>query len=222
MAQSARSTPRFVSLESRDFRLLWFGQAVSVIGSQMQLTAINWHVYELLRGSTLSLSLFGQPVQLAGQALGLGSLALVRIVPIVIFALIGGMLADTYDRHRLLIFTQITMAALAGILALLTFLNLETVGVVYFITAAVSAATAFDSPAMQSLVPNLVPRQHLTNALSLNATMMEIGTIAGPAIGGLATVVLTAWVAWKYPRLRTYTSDHAAENARELATAEAQ
>ncbi len=185
MAGSAGSRPRFVSLASPDFRLLWFGQAVSVIGSQMQLTAINWHIYQLLRGSTLSLSFFGHQIHLAGQALGLGTLGLVRVVPIVIFALIGGMLADTYDRRRLLILTQTTMAGLAGILALLTFLNLETVAVVYFITAAVSAATAFDSPAMQSLVPNLVPREHLTNALSLNATMMEIGTIAGPALGGV-------------------------------------
>ena len=108
-----------------------------------------------------------------------------RIVPIVIFALVGGMFADTYDRRRLLIVTQTTLAALAGILALLTFLQLENVAVVYLVTAAMSAATAFDSPAMQSLVPNLVPREHLTNALSLNATMFEIGTIAGPAIGGL-------------------------------------
>ena len=185
MAGSAGPRDRFVSLGSHDFRLLWFGQAVSIVGSQMQLTAINWHIYELLRGSTLSLSLFGHQVHLAGQALGLGSLGLVRVVPIVIFALIGGVVADAYDRRRLLILTQTAMAALAAILALLTYLNLETVGVVYAITAGVSAATAFDSPAMQSLVPNLVPREYLTNALSLNATIMEIGTIAGPAIGGL-------------------------------------
>lgn len=159
MAGSAGPRDRFVSLGSHDFRLLWFGQAVSIVGSQMQLTAINWHIYELLRGSTLSLSLFGHQIHLAGVALGLGSLGLVRVVPIVIFALIGGVMADAYDRRRLLILTQTAMAALAAILALLTYLNLETVGVVYAITAGVSAATAFDSPAMQSLVPNLVPHR---------------------------------------------------------------
>jgi MFS family permease len=179
------SATRFVALQSRDFRLLWYGQAISTVGSQMQLTAINWHIYNLLRGDTYTLSIFGHTLRLGAQALGLGTLGLVRIVPIVLFALLGGVVADVYDRRRLMIWTQTVMALLAGVLAVLTVLNLETVGVIYLITAGVSAATAFDSPARQSLVPNLVPREHLTNALSLSAMMMETATIAGPAIGGL-------------------------------------
>ena len=73
---------------------------VSTVGSQMQLTAVNWHVFELLRGSTYTLHLFGGEFALSGEALGLGTLGLVRVIPIVLFALIGGVLADTLDRRR--------------------------------------------------------------------------------------------------------------------------
>ena len=100
------SPPRFAALRNRDFSLLWTGMLVSTVGSQMQLTAVNWHVFELLRGSTYTLHLFGGEFALSGEALGLGTLGLVRVIPIVLFALIGGVLADTLDRRRLLLVTQ--------------------------------------------------------------------------------------------------------------------
>ena len=114
------STPRFAALRYRDFRLLWAGMLISTIGSQMQLTAVNWHVYELLKGSTTTLHLFGREVALGGPALGLGALGLVRVIPIVLFALIGGVLADTQDRRRLLVVTQSAATLFAGILAYLS------------------------------------------------------------------------------------------------------
>ena len=93
------SAPRFAALYHRDFRLLWAGTLISTIGSQMQLTAVNWHVYELLKGSTTTLHLLGRDVTLSSPALGLGALGLMRVIPIILFALIGGVLADTLDRH---------------------------------------------------------------------------------------------------------------------------
>ena len=96
-------TTRFVALQHRDFRLLWVGRLLSAIGSQMQFIAINWHIVLLLEGSTFDLTLFGRTFTLGAEALGLGSLGLVRILPVIIFALLGGMLADTVDRRKLLI-----------------------------------------------------------------------------------------------------------------------
>ena len=95
--------PRLVALQHRDFRLLWFGRLLSTMGSQMQQIAISWHVFELLRGQTYSLDLLGRTFELNASAIGLGSLGLARVIPIIIFALLGGMLADSRNRRTLLI-----------------------------------------------------------------------------------------------------------------------
>ena len=141
MTITQTSPPRFAALRHRDFRLLWTGMLVSTIGSQMQLTAVNWHVYELLRGSTHTLNLFGRDFALGGEALGLGMLGLVRVIPIVIFALIGGMLADALDRRRLLFVTQSAATLFAGLLAYLSLTGEASVNAIYLLTAA-GAATA--------------------------------------------------------------------------------
>jgi MFS family permease len=151
----------------------------------MQLTAINWQIYALLQNASFTVRLLGRSIQINAQALGLGTLGLARIIPIILFALLGGMLADTFDRRRLMILTQTFLALLAAALAVLTFAGRATVGVIYFITAAGAAATAFDNPARQSLVPNLVPGKYLTNAVSLNTLIFDFATIAGPTLGGL-------------------------------------
>lgn len=185
MANNNASTHRLVALQHRDFRLLWFGQLVSTIGSQMQIIAINWHVYELLRGESYTLSLFGREIGLNAGALGLGALGLVRIVPIILFALLGGMLADTRDRRQLLIWTQSAAALFAAILSAITLTGHASIPAIYLLTAAGAAAFAFDNPARQALVPNLVPLEHLTNAVSLNTLLWQIGTIVGPALAGV-------------------------------------
>ncbi|HEX8684636.1 MAG TPA: MFS transporter [Ardenticatenaceae bacterium] len=176
---------RAPSLQSRDFRLLWFGQLVSTMGSQMQLVAVDWHIFTLLRDETLVINLFGREIGLAGEALGLGSLGLVRIFPIIIFALLGGIMADTRDRRAIMLVTQCAAALFAAVLAALTFAGRDSLAAIYLLTAAGAAAAAFDNPARQSLVPNLVPREHMTNAVSLNTLQWQIGTIIGPAVGGV-------------------------------------
>ncbi|MFQ5596104.1 MAG: MFS transporter [Anaerolineae bacterium] len=185
MANNNTSAHRLVALQHRDFRLLWFGQLVSTVGSQMQIIAINWHVYELLRGESYTLSLFGREIGLNAGALGLGALGLVRIVPIILFALLGGMLADTRDRRQLLIWTQSAAALFAAILSAITLTGHASIPAIYLLTAAGAAAFAFDNPARQALVPNLVPLEHLTNAVSLNTLLWQIGTIVGPALAGV-------------------------------------
>ena len=158
---------RFIALRSRDFRLLLGGQAVSLTGSQMQQVAVVWQLY-LLTGSPLALGLLGA----------------FRIVPIIVFALGGGVLADALDRRRLMLITQTAMALVSVALAILAHTGRTTPAAIYALAFVAGAATAFDNPARQALVPRLVDRKQLPNALSLYATAWQIATIAGPALGG--------------------------------------
>jgi len=157
----------FSSLRHRDFRLLWMGQIVSVVGSQMQLAAINWHIY-LLTGSPLALGLVGA----------------CRAVPIILCSLMGGVVADVVDRRRLMMVTQSLMLTCSGILALVTFSGLTRVWPIFLLTAIASAAWAFDTPARQALMPTLVPLRDFQNAVSLGMLMFQIGLITGPPLAG--------------------------------------
>jgi MFS family permease len=168
---TSRQSP-FVALRHRDFRLLWFGQIVSQAGTQMTIVAISWQLYELT-GSELSLGLIG----------------LFRIIPLLIFSLGSGVLADALDRRKLMMFSQSAAMTLAAVLAVTTHLGLTTAALIYGIILLSSTANTFDLPARQALIPSLVPREHLTNALSLNIIGWQIATIVGPTLGGL----LLAW-----------------------------
>jgi len=172
----------FPALRHRDFRLLWLGQLVSTSGSQMQSAAILWHV-----------SLLADPSR---KGLALGMVGLVKVVPIVGFSLISGVVADAVDRRKVMIATQTAMAIIAGLLALLTFRGLSVVWPVYLLAALSSAAFAFDGPARQSLIPNLVPRADLANAISLNTIMFQTAAIVGPSAAGMA--IAMAGIGWVY------------------------
>lgn len=177
--------PRLAALRHRDFRLFWGGELISSVGSQMQVVAVNWHVYQLLQATTYTLSFFGHQVPLSAGALGLGLLGLVRVFPIIVFALLGGLLADRFDRRRLILVCNVASAATAAALAAITLTGHITLLALYLLTAADVAIAAFDEPAQNSLVPHLVPREHLTNAVSLNSLIWMIGTIIGPALAGV-------------------------------------
>jgi MFS family permease len=157
----------FTALKHRDFRLLWLGQIVSVTGSQMQSVAINWHVYLLTK-----------------SALALGLVGLFRGAPIIVCSLIGGVVADAVNRKRLMIVTQSVMLATAALLAVATVMGLKSVWPIYVLSAFASAATAFDIPARQSLMPSLVPAADFPNAVSLGLVVFNVATIGGPALAG--------------------------------------
>jgi MFS family permease len=157
----------FSSLRHRDFRLLWMGQIVSVTGSQMQLAAINWHIYLLTR-----------------SALALGLVGACRAVPIILCSLAGGVVADVVDRRRLMMTTQSVMLACSAILALVTFRGLLHVWPIFLLTSIASAAWAFDTPARQALMPTLVPLKDFPNAVSLSMLMFQVGLIVGPPLAG--------------------------------------
>ena len=141
---------------------------VSLVGTQMQNVAIDWHVWVLTR-----------------SPLALGFVGLVRVVPIVVLSLLGGLVADRRDRRRVLLVTQSTMTLVALALGAATFLGRDSVGLVYFLTACTSAAGAFDNPSRQSLIPRLVPEKDLPGALAIMLSAFQLAAIAGPALTGL-------------------------------------
>ncbi|MCB8945361.1 MAG: MFS transporter [Ardenticatenaceae bacterium] len=173
------------SLQHHDFRLFWIGRLLSTTGSQMQFIAVNWHIFNLLRDQTYTIELFGRSFELGAQALGLGAVGLVRVIPIIIFGLWGGILADTMDRRKLMLWVQALAMIFSGLLAYITFTGQDTVFFIYLLSAAGAGATAIDNPARQSIIPSLVPRQHFANAVSLNTLMYQIANIGGPAVAGL-------------------------------------
>ncbi len=134
----------------------------------MQVVAINWHVYLLTK-----------------SPLALGFVGLTRVVPIIIFSLWGGVIADRRDRRRVMIVTQAAMTAVALSLAAATFFGRETLWFLYALNAAGAAAVAFDSPSRQALIPRLVPTEDLPGALSLNLSVFQTALIGGPALSGL-------------------------------------
>ena len=159
---------RFPALLSRDFRNLWIGQILSAAGSQMQFAALNWQIYDI-----------------TGDAAALGAIGLVRVVPIVLFSLVGGAVADTHDRRKMLLITQSSLALVALTLGLMALTGRTSVAAIYLLTAVGAAAIAFDNPSRQALVPGLVPREHLPNAFALSSTGFQVATIAGPVLAGL-------------------------------------
>lgn len=156
------------ALRHRDFRLLAGSQAVSLIGTQMQIAAITWHVYLL-----------------SGRPLALGTIGLTRVVPLIVFSLWGGIVADRHDRKKVMFATQSILTLLACALGYATFAGLDSLALIYAINAASAAVTAFDNPARQALIPRLVPGAELPGALALNLSAFNLATIAGPALSGV-------------------------------------
>ena len=161
------------ALKHRRFFFLWLGLLISIAGTQMQIWALFWHIRELT----------DQPIAVSG-------IGLARILPIIIFSLIGGALADSADRRKIIFITQSAAALLALALGLFTQFGHITIWHIYAITALSAIAIAFDGPARQSLVPNLVPAEHLPSAFSLTSIAFQAGSVIGPALSG---IVIAIW-----------------------------
>lgn len=168
---SAAGTTRwgaFAALQHRDFRLFWAGQAISLTGTQMQRVAVAWHVYELTRS----------PV-------ALGAVGLCRVIPVLLLALPGGVVADRLDRKAVMLWSTVAMAAVSLVLWVCTVTGTLTLPVIYACVAVGGAANAFNGPARQALVPNMVPPASLQPALTLAMLTWDVAGVSGPALGGL-------------------------------------
>ena len=177
-----QASSRYPALQHRDFTLLWIGQLLSFSGSRMQTAAILWHV-----------SLLAAPGR---KAIALGLVGAAQVVPIIAFAMVSGVVADALDRRKVMLVTQSVLALLAATLAALTFGGLRTVWPIYLLAALSSAAASFDGPARQALIPSLVPREHLSSAISLNTLMFQIASVVGPTAAGL--LIASSGLGWVY------------------------
>ncbi len=157
----------FESLKYRDFRLLWMGLFISWLGSQLQIVAVIWHVYKLTN-SPYSLALIG----------------FARFLPLLIISPFSGIIADKYDRKKIILLAQTISIIGALLLCVTTFSNSISPLYIYLALVLNSVGVAIDSPARQSLIPTLVPKESLLNALGLTTTMYQTTMVLGPAIAG--------------------------------------
>lgn len=158
----------FVSLRHRDFRIFWIGQCVSLMGTWMQRTALVWLVY------TITNSPF--KVGLVGVA---------QYLPILLFTLFSGAIVDRFSKRRLLIVTQSLLMLQALALALLTFFHCEQYWLLLLLCTALGLTTTVDMPARLSFFMDLVGKEDIMNAVSLNSTIVNLARIIGPAAAGI-------------------------------------
>ena len=158
----------FTSLQHRNYRLWFTGQLSSLIGTWMQTTAIGFLVFQLTHSTAY-----------------LGYVGFAAGVPTLLLTLLGGVASDRMPRRTLLIITQNSMMALAFILSFLTFFHIVQAWHLLVIAFCNGIANAFDAPARQSFVRELVPPEDITNAIALNATMFNSALALGPAVAGI-------------------------------------
>jgi len=158
----------FSAFGSRNYRLFFSGQSVSLIGTWMQKTAVSWIVYSLTHSSLM-----------------LGLSLLVSQLPSFLFSLVGGVVSDRYNRYRVLLGTQIASMIQAIALALLVLFVHYTVWEIFALSAVLGIINAFDVPARQALVYEMIDdKKDLPNALALNSSMVNLSRLIGPAIAG--------------------------------------
>jgi len=172
--QQARGLLRaFIALRHRNFRLFWFGQLISLIGTWMQSTAQAWLVLEL-----------------TNSAWWLGVVGALQFLPVLLFALFGGVLADRLPKRTVLLFTQSSAMLLALLLWVLVITGEVRLWNVLILAALLGLTNALDMPTRQAFVVEMVGREDLPNAVALNSSLFNMARVIGPGIGG----ILIAWL----------------------------
>jgi MFS family permease len=161
------------ALRHRDFRLFWTGNFLSNIGTWMQNIAQGWLV-----------------LQLTNSAFWLGLVGFAASFPILLFALVGGVIADHMNKRKLLMATQSTMMLLAFIMAALTYTHhIDKYGIA-LLALGTGIAMSLNTPSYQALMPQLVPKEDLTNAIAINSAQFNLSRVLGPTIGGFAMALV--------------------------------
>jgi MFS family permease len=165
--------------ESPPFRMLWLGEVVSHIGRHITVVALPFQVYELTR-----------------SPLAVGLIGLVQFVPLVVLSPVGGALADSMDRRKLMLLTQMGLVGTSLLFVGGAIAERPPLWFLYTVAAASAALAALDSPARTAAIPNLVGRDRLSSALALNQVLFQVSDIAGPALGGL--LIARFGLVWAY------------------------
>jgi MFS family permease len=154
--------------ESRDFRLLWCGQAISYLGNMVTFVAVPYQLYALT----------GSPLQV-------GLLSLCDAVPLLLFSAVGGTIADRLDRRKLVLRTEAGLMVVSGLLAANAFAPTPQVWALYVLAAVATSLWAIGAPALRALMPGLVPQDQLAASRALQGIYSSTGAIVGPAVGGV-------------------------------------
>lgn len=164
----------FAAFSYRNYRLFWFGQLVSVTGTWMQNLAQAWLVYETLGAS---------PFQL-------GLVNVLQFLPVLLFGIPSGVIADRFPKRNILMFTQTAMMLLATTMAVIVLTDIVQLWHVYVIAGSFGVANAVDMPTRQALVSEVVNKDALMNAIALNSALFNTGRIIGPAIAGIFLAIV--------------------------------
>jgi len=164
---------------SRDYRLLWSGELISTTGRQITLVALPYQVFKL-----------------TGSSLAVGMIGLVQVVPLIVFSLAGGAVADRVDRRLLILVTEVGLAATSGLLVFGALLSHVSLWYLYAVAGLQAGLSGVNSPTRSAAVPNLVSRDLLPAALALNQVMFNTTLIVGPALGGL--ILARLGLTWAY------------------------
>lgn len=177
-AKVTRLALMFRALKHRNYRLYAAGQMISLIGTWMQTVALSWLVYRLTDSATL-----------------LGLVGFASQIPIFLLASVGGAFADHHNRHRILVIAQSIAMLLAATLAALTLSGLIQVWHIFMLASLLGLVNAFDIPTRQSFLIDLVGKQDLFNAISLNSSIVNGARLIGPAVAGILVAVIgEGWV----------------------------
>ena len=160
------------ALRHRDFRYFWFGNFLSNVGTWIENVAESWLVVTRLAPNS--------------PAFWLGVLGFAATAPMMVFALLGGVIADRVNRRKLMMWTQTSMMIIAFSFWILTVTNRITLPLMIFLAFCNGLAMSLNTPTYQAIVPSLVPREDLTNAIALNSAQFNMSRVIGPMIGGLA------------------------------------
>ena len=176
--KTARTTNTFRAFHNRNYRLFFTGQSISHSGTWMQGTAVSWVVYTMTHSTFM-----------------LGLTIFATLFPRFLFSLLGGIVADWYNRYKILLITQIASMVQASLLAILTLTNHYTVWELLTLSAILGVINAFDSPARQPLVHEMInDKEDLPNALALNSSLVNFARIVGPALAGIVLLKLGAGI----------------------------
>ncbi|MFB7935528.1 MFS transporter [Streptomyces sp. NPDC056049] len=177
---------------SADYRRLWFGNTVSWVGQGMTALAISLQVYDI-----------------TGSAFSVGLVGLFSLVPLVVFGLYGGAIADTVDRRALGLAGATGSAVLAAALSAAAFAGFHRVWFLYAIVALQAVCAALNSPARSAMIPRLLPPEQLRAANALNSMVMTFGTLVGPSLGGVIVGVAGYQTAYLVDALAFFASLYA-------------
>src|SRR5690242_17663150 len=169
----SRLAGAFRSLRHRNFQLFFAGQLISLVGTWMQTVAESWLVYRL-----------------TGSSLLLGSVGFCAQFPVFLVAPLGGIVADRKNRHHIIIMTQVASMLLALTYAFLTITHRITVPHIFILAALLGIVNAFDIPARQAFLVDMVGREDLMNAIALNSSMFNGARIVGPAVAGVLVAAI--------------------------------